>query len=91
MTTKQIVIVIDRYEGDLRSTPEYQKMFTDYKLPEGYEVVFISDKELRGMELDQVWIDELNSLEAKEFHYEPERESYDYLRPEKQYWQRGRW
>lgn len=84
---EKLVLIIDRYEGDIRSTPKYLQMLRE-NLPEGYELVLMSDKEIRGLEFDQIWIDELNALEVKEVLSEP---VYKPKPNESPYWQRGRW
>lgn len=85
MSKEKIILVIDRYEGDIRSTPKYLQMIKD-NLPEGYELITMSDKEIRGNTFDQVWIDELNALEVKEVVPE-----CNFKLRGKEYWQKGRW
>lgn len=93
MTTKEkLVLIIDRYEGDIRSSQRYIQMLKD-NLPEGYELVLMSDREIKGLEFDQVWIDEcnnaLNSLpvdgQTRLPEYRPPRVNNN------KYWQKGRW
>lgn len=87
MTTNKIYIVIDRYDGDIRSTPKYRNMLMD-NIPDGYEVVFVSDKDCgRGMGFDQVWFDEFASMQIKEV----QSEHRPVKARSKQYWQKGRW
>lgn len=89
MNDKKIVLVIDRYEGDIRSTPKYLQMLRD-NLPEGYELVLMSDKEIRGQQLDQVWIDELNALVDGQMLLTKVLAPYKEHRKSKPYWQKGR-
>lgn len=87
MIKEKIVLVIDRYEGDIRSTPKYLQMLRD-NLPEGYELVLMSDKDIPVRNADQFWFDELNSLEVREIKHLKEYKSH---RKEKPIWQKGRY
>lgn len=89
MIKEKIVLVIDRYEGDIRSTPKYLQMLRD-NLPEGYELVLMSDKDIRGQQMDQIWVDELYKI-ADQKRLDKELKPYKEHRKEKPIWQKGRY
>jgi len=88
MNKEKIVLVIDRYEGDIRSTPKYLQMLRD-NLPEGYELVTMSDTEIRGMTFDQVILDELNSIAIRPVDVIVD--NYKTKRRTGPYWKKSRW